>query len=204
MMKKALKRLMSMSFLSAALVVALPSHAVEYVFGETAGGSFSEVASLKIEDIVGVGTKWTLSAVFTGHADAFVKSLDYTYAPPPNPLQMTNFQSVSGVVALAGGNNVSFDNGVDFNTSNSNPSLRFTPGETVSWNFAGTTAQQFTNMDTHINVWSNSQSMKFDAMAPVAAIPEPETYVMWLAGLGVLFLLVRRQKQGSAKNLNFA
>ena len=48
---------------------------------------------------------------------------------------------------------------------------------------------------TRVTFSSNSNAFETDNHAFIAAVPEPETYAMLLAGLGLMGAMVRRRKQ---------
>lgn len=183
-----------------------PVYAVDYVFGgQNTNGSFYEVARLNIENISGGGTSWTLQATYDAiaHPIAFINSLDYAYSPPPSPLQMTNVNYYGNDINLFGKGSPQdpYKNGVDFQTAQGTG--RFTSPEKLSWNFTGTSASQFTNMSTHINAWVGDESMKF-GVVPIPSVPEPETYVMWLAGIAIVFGVCKNKKIKNANQVGFA
>ena len=88
-----------------------------------------------------------------------------------------------------------FDSYVNFNWSNglgADDDSRFFFLDTTATNYAKTAIFDLTNMgQTHI-------SGLFAAYSPVAAVPEPETYAMLLAGLGFVGFMARRRKHNHA------
>ncbi len=62
---------------------------------------------------------------------------------------------------------------------------RFIPGATGDW-------EVIIGMEVHAQVTSNS---KLDVIGSAAPVPEPETYAIMMAGLGLLGFLARRKKK---------
>ena len=60
-------------------------------------------------------------------------------------------------------------------------------------NLSGPTVLTFTAMGT-----SNSFGASIDNVSVTAAVPEPETYAMLLAGLGLMGTIIRRRKANQA------
>lgn len=207
-MKAIKKNLMAVGVIALAASVAAPSYAADPVpltflmnISNNTGFPNLNVASLTISTITG-GTRWTMEALYkqSAYPGAYIKSLDFSYTPPPDTFSLSNFQQITGTVEepILAMQNVKPS--VNFNTANnSDAALKFTGGEKVSWDFAGTNLSQFSGLITHVNAIYDGKSVKFSS-----AVPEPETYAMWLAGLGVLALLSRRQKKASSENMGLA
>jgi hypothetical protein len=53
-----------------------------------------------------------------------------------------------------------------------------------------TPAQEYTT-----NQWGNYSTITTNLTSPVATVPEPETYAMLLAGIGLIGGIARRHKQ---------
>ena len=102
--------------------------------------------------------------------------------------------------SLVGG---SFSNGQDFgNTGSGLLVLLNNPGADSNW-FASSRADQFFST-TWSNLAAGTYSLNFavaggslkvdDVTIAVTAVPEPETYAMMLAGLGLIGAMARRRK----------
>lgn len=208
-MKAIKKSLIAVGVISLAVSVATPSYAADPApltflmnVSNTPGFPNLDVASLTISAISG-GTRWTMEALYNQatYPDAYIKSLDFSYMPPPDTFLLSNFQQITGTVGTPTLAMQNVSPSVNFSTTN-NPSLqtlKFNGGEKVSWDFQGTNLTQFSGLITHVNAIYNGESVKFSS-----AVPEPETYAMWLAGLGVLALLSRRQKKIMPENMGLA
>lgn len=77
---------------------------------------------------------------------------------------------------------------------------RFLSGDTATWTMTGEnlTFDSFVNplkMMVHVQGLSGGESLKIGAVAAIAAVPEPETYAMFLAGLGIMGTIARRRRQ---------
>lgn len=159
---------------------------VSYVFSDSlsAGVPDMTVGSLTIQN-VGANTLWTMSASWNAadHADAFVNSLAYGLEGN-SVASLTGFSDGAFDVGYKGINK----NDIRFATANS--SARFTSGETVSWTLQNTQLNQFSNITLHVNEVFRNTSGKFLA---VPQVPEPETYGMLLAGLGLVGVMARRR-----------
>lgn len=65
-------------------------------------------------------------------------------------------------------------------------------GEVVSGNFNQTSVQPWTSLN---NGWDKASDVNVQAFGSIGAVPEPETYAMLLAGLGLVGVVARRRKQ---------
>jgi hypothetical protein len=158
-----------------------------------AGFASTQVGALKIEQI-GADTQWTLSADWDNSFNAgspFVFGLDFDLQPGTSLMEssLPLFDVVGQVSVKSFGSR-----GVFFNPANN--THRFTDGEKVSWIFHNTSLSGFVIQDLHVNAIYNGESIKFGAVAPV---PEPETYAMLLAGLGLVGAIARQRKQKNLK-----
>lgn len=131
-------------------------------------------------------------------------ALEFMTAPDPDAFVFDiTFQGVAGTFTdtdLVSDSTGSFSSGtwtVKFETAN-NPG-RLTIGETATWSITPTFAADFGDPSKiHINAYINDQSIKLDGCVsncPVPGpIPEPETYALMLAGLGVVGYMARRRR----------
>ena len=129
--------------------------------------------------------------------DAFIGSMTFDFFPDPVNKNLTaTFLSsnVGGVtsVGLTSGTGNSGLSDVDFGTKFGQGSgNRLSQNDYVSWSVSGLSGSSYTNSYVHVQGGPNGGSAKYLA---VSVVPEPETYAMMLAGLGLLGFTARRRK----------
>lgn len=153
----------------------------------TAGFASQDMAHLTITES-GANTVWTLSADWNNTLNAknpFIFDLEFDNKKKDAPI---------GFGALTGSHIT--DKGlsaekVNFHTAND--INRFTDGESATWTFANTKLSDFSAFQLHVNSLTPSgDSVKFTQML-TSPVPEPETYGMLLAGLGLIGFAARRR-----------
>ena len=135
---------------------------------------------------------------------AFLGSMTFDFTPDPVPARppttflgsnvptLTNVVTTTSVTSTRGLGAPSFDS--DFGTKLGNGSAnRLSQDDWVRWQVSGLGSSSLTNMFVHVQgIGTQGYSAKY---APVVTpIPEPETYAMLLAGLGILGFTARRRK----------
>jgi len=147
------------------------------------------------------GTDFSLTFLTAPDASAFVKSIEFV-GPSGTFSDTDSTTSSSGTFCAAGcmdaGTAYNWD--VEFTTANN--AGRLTIGETATWSISPTSADAFGAPGlVHINAYLNGDSIKLDGCStgsegcgPVPSIPEPQTYALMLAGLGVLGFLGKRRR----------
>ncbi|QEL66391.1 hypothetical protein OTERR_29150 [Oryzomicrobium terrae] len=161
-------------------------------------GSVASIATLTLNDIVG-GVSFSLTST----------------APPGSFIGKFLMDGPNGTFASTGVQTISSGTWVAVPASNSNTSLNgyqwtvdfppppgngdhFLPGDNAAWTIlgAGVSVASFTNparMMIHLQNIPPGYGMDDSAkLAP--AVPEPETYAMFLAGLGLMGVLARRKQ----------
>ena len=131
-------------------------------------------------------------------SSAFLGSMTFDFTPDPvNSNLVTTFIASSGVATVKGtngtGNSGLLD--VDFGTKFGQGSNdRLVQNEWVQWQVSGLGNSNLTNMYVHVQGITGGYSAKY---TPVTAVPEPETYAMLLAGLGLLGFSARRRMKNT-------
>ncbi|GJJ02764.1 hypothetical protein RugamoR64_33020 [Duganella rhizosphaerae] len=151
------------------------------------GFASQDMAHLTITES-GANTVWTLAADWNNALNTshpFVFDLEFSNAKSAAPV---SFSALSGsTIGLA--NHGLSATAVKFQPANGNG--RFTDGETATWIFKNTTLGDFSAFQLHVNaLTANGGSVKFTQLS---AVPEPETYGMLLAGLGLIGFAARRR-----------
>lgn len=157
------------------------------VLGTSNNASFASqaMAQLTITE-VGNNTVWTLAADWDNALNSrnpFIFGLAFTDTKTGNPV---NFSATAGTIVAKSLSATA----VNFQTANN--AGRFTDGEVATWTFNNTKLTDFGAFQLHVNsVTSTGDSVKFTQYT--APVPEPETYAMLLAGLGLVGFVARRR-----------
>ncbi|WP_373922519.1 FxDxF family PEP-CTERM protein [Duganella sp. CF402] len=158
-----------------------------FVLGTSNTPSFAsqDMAHLTIAE-VGNNTVWTLAADWDNALNTrnpFIFGLQFTDTKTASPV---NFNATNGTIVAKSLSATA----VNFLTANK--AGRFTDGEVATWTFNNTKLTDFSAFELHVNsVTANGGSVKFTKMT--SAVPEPETYGMLLAGLGLIGFAARRR-----------
>jgi hypothetical protein len=192
-----MKNIVKVLVMSLSLFVAMPALAITEDYGTLLSGSFQPTETFATLSVDGAGSvyNFTLSAldlnsIFTN--GAFIGAVAINVSSDIVPT-VTNVTGDSPVIYSPGGG----PGGVwEFRFDLTGPSqARLTADESVSW--TATFAQPVTFVDDQfaLHVQSigeeNGGSAWYTNTSPV---PEPESYAMMLAGLGLMGFIVRRRK----------
>ena len=164
----------------------------ESQFGMTVGGSdsvvnflFTNVGGLA-SSITDIYFDWSSSA-YALSGGVFTSSSGVSFAWGAAPPNLPGGAGIAFVANLAADSNAPAQpNGIN-------------PGEWLNIAFSGSSANFLTGLDTGgLRVGLHTQGYQgggSESFVNVAAIPEPETYAMLLAGLAVMAFAVRRRRQ---------
>lgn len=141
-----------------------------------------------------------LNSVF-GSTGTFVKALTINTFSNADPTSNTIAAGTWGVSTIglktnpANTGSVNWDFADYFGNSSNFPTTRLTQGEEVKWTttFASVQSPLFGSPAMILKVQGYGNSSEY---TPTSPIPEPETYAMMLAGLGLMGLVARRRKNG--------
>jgi len=176
-----------------------------FLTGTNVGIDFSSdpFASLKATDM-GTGT-WDFTLTINNNlfssfgSSAFIDLLKFDFSPNPSTTPKSTFEdsNVGGVTSVKSDNGdssggVKFDFGTTFGQGANN---RLSQNDYVHWSVATlASGSTLNNMYIHVNGLPNGNSAKYTNLPPVVApVPEPETYAMLLAGLGLIGFSARRR-----------
>lgn len=129
---------------------------------------------------------------------AFIGSMSFDFTPDPLVRTVSKFISsnVGGVTSVSStsGTGLSGLTDIDFGTAfGKGSNNRLSQNDWVQWSVSGLTAgSSLTNMYLHVQGINGGYSAKYTPI--VSAVPEPETYAMLLAGLGLIGFSARRRK----------
>ena len=196
----------------AALVIVgfvTPAAAQTYSFGDllTGGSQAPDTgggptwATMSILNTTGTTYSFTLTALSNfaatfGGSGAFIREAEFntdgTQGTIGTPILAAGSWGVSSITGsnASGSGSISWDFGDVFGGGQD----RLTSGESVSWTqtFGSALNLQDPFVLLHVQNLQGGDSGKY---VPATPIPEPETYAMMLAGLGLLGFVARRRRQ---------
>lgn len=178
--------------------------------------SSNPFAHLDVLNISTDGNVWTFKLSVHEHAfdvfgeNAYIGSMSFDYEPDPvgkvvSTIVASNSDGVTVVYSTSGTGASGLpevDFGTKFGKKSSRNSTRqlLNEDDYVIWTVSGLIGSNYSNMYVHVQgIGSKGYSAKYTPLPgiPTSPVPEPETYAMLLAGLGMLGLVSRRRKQNS-------
>ena len=174
--------------------------------GYTAPDAFAANPFAQLEATDNGGGFWTFMLTINNNLfssfgnNAYIKAINFDYTPDPAAMPVSTFVSsnVGGTTAAwsFGGNGSSGLPDIDFGTGFGAYSLdRISQNDYVKWNVSGVGASVLTNM--YVKVLGIDGGYKANYVPLTAVVPEPETYAMMLAGLGLLGFSARRRTKNT-------
>lgn len=173
--------------------------------GYTAPDSFASDPFATLETTDNGGGVWTFLLSINNNlfssfgSSAFLGSMSFDFTPDPSGQPVSTFlaSNVGGVTSVTSTNGTGLSGltDIDFGTAfGRGAGNRLSQNDWVSWNVSGLTlGSSLTNMYVHVQgIGEEGYSAKYTPV--VTAVPEPGTYAMLLAGLGLIGFSARHRK----------
>jgi len=198
------------SFVAAILfAISSVSHAAVYEFGNlltadyAAPDNFASDPFAELTTINNGGGVWTFTLSLNNNlfssfgSGAFIGSMSFDYNPDPvaQPVSTfvdSNVDGVTSVDSTSGTGNSGLAD-IDFGTAfGKGANNRLSQNDWVTWTVSGLGNSDLVNMYLHVQGIGDdgNNSAKYTPLSPV---PEPQTYAMLLAGLGLIGYSARRR-----------
>lgn len=190
------------------------THAAVYEFGSlltassgyTAPNNFALHPFAQLAATDNGGGTWTFELSINNNlfssfgTNAFIGSMSFDFTPDPVSKPISTFiaSNVTGVTSVTStsGTGLSGLTDIDFGTKfGLGSNNRLSQNDWVKWSTSGLKlGSSLTNMYVHVQGIDGGYSAKYTPLSPV---PEPETYAMMLAGLGLIGFTARRRKRNT-------
>lgn len=194
-----MKQLMRNMLGSAALLACFSANAAVEDFGTLLSGSFQPDTTFATMSYTNVGNvySFTLSAydldtIFT--EGSFIGAIAVDAGSQPLVTNVSGDTAVS--VTNGGGPTGIFDFRFDLTAAQQ---ARLTANETVSWDATFTEPVTFSSGSFALHVQGMADAQGGSAWYSSTPVPEPETYAMMMAGLGMLGFTAKRKTKHNSK-----
>ena len=191
------------------------AYAAVYDFGNlltadyAAPNTFSSNPFAQLQTTDNGGGVWTFMLSINNNlfssfgSGAFLGSMSFDYTPDPliQPVSTFIASNLSGVTSVSStsGTGLSGLTDIDFGTKfGQNAGNRLSQNDWVTWSVSGLSDSILTNMYIHVQ-GIGAEGQNSAKYTPTSPVPEPETYAMLLAGLGLIGFSARRRKDNTAK-----
>jgi len=194
---------------AALLTVSSVSHADVYEFGSllTASEGYNAPDSFAGDPFAVLNTTdngggiWTFTLMINNNLfssfgnGAFIGSISFDFNPDPAVQPVSTFidSNVDGVTSVnsTNGTGNSGLTDIDFGTAfGQGAGNRLSQNDWVTWSVTGLGSGVLANTYLHVQGIDGGYSAKY---TPISPVPEPQTYAMLLAGLGLIGYSARRR-----------